>query len=117
MAGAPDAVAEVLNILLDNAAKHGNSAASVTVKAVADAVEVAVSDDGPGVAPEIRQHLFEWGARGPRSGGQGIGLNIARDLTARHGGYLRLRETVGGATFVAGFPMARRGDDEPAHLA
>lgn len=114
----PDAVAEVLNILLDNAAKHGSSDTSVTVKSVADAVEVVVSDDGPGIAPELRQHLFEWGSRGPRSRGQGIGLHIARDLTARHGGYLRLREgTVRGATFVAGFPMARRGDDEPAHLA
>jgi signal transduction histidine kinase len=118
VAGEPDAVAEVLNILLDNAAKHGCSGTSVTVKAVADAVEVAVSDDGPGIAPEVRQHLFEWGSRGPRSGGQGIGLHIARDLTVRHGGYLRVREgTVGGATFVAGFPMARRGDDEPAHFA
>jgi signal transduction histidine kinase len=116
--GEPDAVAEVLNILLDNAAKHGSSDTSVTVKSLADAVEVVVSDDGPGIAPEVRQHLFEWGSRGPRSGGQGIGLHIARDLTARHGGYLRLREnTVRGATFVAGFPMARRGDDEPAHFA
>jgi signal transduction histidine kinase len=116
--GEPDAVAEVLNILLDNAAKHGSSDTSVTVKPVADAIEVVISDDGPGIAPEVRQHLFEWGSRGPRSRGQGIGLHIARDLTARHGGYLRLREnTVHGATFVAGFPTARRGDDEQAHLA
>ncbi|WGL51776.1 HAMP domain-containing sensor histidine kinase [Nocardioides sp. BP30] len=114
----PDAVAEVLNILLDNAAKHGCSDTSVTVTSVADAIEVVVSDDGPGIEPEVRQHLFEWGARGARSRGQGIGLHIARDLTARHGGYLRLGEgTARGATFVAGFPMARRGEDEPAHLA
>ena len=119
VSGEPDAVAEVLNILLDNAAKHGSSDTSVTVESVVDAVEVVVADDGPGVAPEVRSQLFEWGARGPRSHGQGIGLNIARDLTARHGGYLRLREdsAVRGATFVAGFPLPRRGDDEPAKLA
>jgi len=118
VSGEPDAVAEVLNILLDNAVKHGSSDTSVTVKSVADAIEVVVTDDGPGVAPEVRSQLFEWGARGPRSGGQGIGLNIARDLTARHGGYLRLRDdSVRGATFVAGFPLPRRGDDEPAKLA
>ena len=118
VSGEADAVAEVLNILLDNAAKHGSSGTSVTVKSVADAVEIAVTDDGPGVAPEVRSQLFEWGARGPRSRGQGIGLNIARDLTARHGGYLRLREdSVRGATFVAGFPLPRWGDDEPAKLA
>lgn len=115
---APDAVAEVLNILLDNAAKHGSRDTSVTVTPVADAVEVVVSDDGPGIAPEVRSHLFEWGARGPRSGGQGIGLHIAHDLTARHGGYLTVRDTTArGATFVAAFPRARRGDDEPAHIA
>jgi signal transduction histidine kinase len=118
VAGEPDAVAEVLNILLDNAAKHGHSDTSVTVQMVADAIEVAVADDGPGVSPEVRSRLFEWGARGPRSSGQGIGLHIAQDLTRQHGGRLILRDdTARGATFVARFPRARRGDDEPAHLA
>lgn len=116
--GEPDQVAEVLNILLDNAAKHGHSDTSVTVAEVADAIEVAVADDGPGVSPEVRSHLFEWGARGPRSSGQGIGLHIAQDLTRRHGGHLTLRDDAArGATFVARFPRARRGDDEPAHIA
>jgi signal transduction histidine kinase len=116
--GQPDDVAEVLNILLDNAAKHGSAEASVTVEQVAGAIEILVSDTGPGVAPELRSQLFEWGARGPRSGGQGIGLNIAADLTRKQGGYLRLREgDVGGATFVVGLPAARRDGDEPAHLS
>ena len=118
-AGEPDQVAEVLNILLDNAAKHGRSDTSVTVQTVADAIEVAVADDGPGVSPEVRSHLFEWGARGPRSSGQGIGLHIAQDLTRRHGGHLTLRDDAAarGATFVARFPRARRDDDDSAHIA
>jgi signal transduction histidine kinase len=116
--GQPDDVAEVLNILLDNAAKHGSAEASVTVQEVTDAIEILVSDTGPGVAPELRSQLFEWGARGPRSHGQGIGLNIAADLTRKQGGYLRLRQgNVGGATFVVGLPVARRDGDEPAHLS
>lgn len=116
--GEQDDVAEVLNILLDNAAKHGSHDASVTVETRSDAVEIAISDGGPGVSPEVRQHLFEWGARGPDSGGQGIGLHIAQDLTKRHGGYLRLRaDSTRGATFVVGFPPARRDDDEPAYLS
>jgi signal transduction histidine kinase len=117
VAGEPDDVAEVLNILLDNAVKHGSADASVTVQSVADAVEIVVSDGGPGIAPEVLPHLFEWGRRGPRSAGQGIGLTIARDLTARHGGYLRVREgSTCGATFVAGFPAARRGGDEQINV-
>lgn len=117
--GVRDTIAEVINILLDNAAKHGRTDTSVTVNMGAEAIEVVVADDGPGIAPELRGRLFDWGARGPRSRGQGIGLNIAHDLTARQGGYLRVREDTdrGGATFVAGFPRARRGDDEPAHIA
>ena len=119
VSGEPDQVAEVLNILLDNAAKHGRSDTCVTVHTVADGIEVAVADDGPGVSPEVRTHLFEWGARGPRSSGQGIGLHIAQDLTRRHGGQLSLRDDAArGATFVARFPRAARRDgDESAHIA
>ena len=119
--GEPDEVAEVLNILLDNAAKHGAgleaAGTSVTVEDVADGIESAVADNGPGIAPEVRQRLFEWEARGPGSQGQGIGLHIAQDLTRRHGGRLTVRDAACGATFVARFPKARRGDDEAAHLA
>ena len=122
VAGHKDEIAEVLNILLDNAAKHGGAGSSagdtsVTVEDVADAIEVAVADNGPGIAPEVRQRLFEWEARGPSSRGQGIGLHIAQDLTRRHGGRLTVRDAARGATFVARFPKARRGDDEPAHLS
>ncbi|MBO0702507.1 MAG: sensor histidine kinase, partial [Candidatus Dormibacteraeota bacterium] len=68
----PDDLAEVLNILLDNAARHGDASASVQVREVPDAVEIHVSDHGPGIAPEVRERLFQWGARGPASPGQGI---------------------------------------------
>lgn len=116
-----DDVAEVLNILLDNAARHGDATASVQVQTVPEGVEILVSDNGPGIAPEVRDRLFEWGARGPASPGQGIGLHIAASLASKHGGYLRLHGSerhpsgrrVGhtGATFVVGLPIAeaRRG--------
>jgi signal transduction histidine kinase len=107
----PDAVTEVINILLDNAAKHGGTAVEVDVRRTDDRVEVAVSDSGPGIAPEVRKQLFQWGARGPDSGGQGIGLSIAAGLVERQGGYLRLRDTGRpGTTFVIGLPAAREHD-------
>lgn len=103
--GQPDAIAEVLNILLDNAAKHGNAAAEVGVRRTPDAVEIVVSDDGPGVHESVRPHLFTWEARGPRSKGQGIGLHTAHELMRRQGGYLRLLDDRrGGATFILGLP-------------
>jgi signal transduction histidine kinase len=103
----PDAVAEVLSILLDNAAKHGADTAEVSVARVAETVEVAVHDDGPGIEPSLRRTAFEWGARGSRSTGQGIGLHIAHELMQRQGGYLEIRDgRRGGATFVLGLPAA-----------
>lgn len=108
MLGRRDDVHEVLNILLDNAAKHGSGAATVTVTEVVDGVEIEVRDEGPGVAPDV--DVFVWGHRGPRSHGQGIGLCIARELMEAQGGYLRLRPSTGtgtGATFVLGLPTAK----------
>lgn len=106
--GDADDVAEVLNILLDNASRHGDGTASVEVVDDGSTVEILVTDNGPGVAPEVRDRLFQWGARGPASPGQGIGLHIASSLAARHGGYLEFRETGprGGSTFVVGLPGA-----------
>jgi signal transduction histidine kinase len=118
VSGDPDAVAEVINILLDNAAKHGGTPAEVDVRRLDDRVEIAVSDSGPGIAPEIRQQLFQWGARGPESRGQGIGLNIAASLVERQGGYLRLRDTLRqGTTFVVGLQAARDRDGAAAQPA
>ena len=116
--GDPDAVAEVINILLDNAAKHGGTSAEVDVRRLEDRVEIAVSDSGPGIAPEVRQQLFQWGSRGPDSRGQGIGLSIAASLAERQGGYLRLGEAVRqGTTFVIGLQAARDHDGAAAQPA
>lgn len=107
--GSSDAVAEVLNVLLDNAAKHGAGAVDVTVGHMSgetgQMVVIEVSDDGSGVALEVRDRIFDWGTRGPDSGGQGIGLNVARKLTERMGGSLRLAVRVR-TTFVVTLPSA-----------
>jgi signal transduction histidine kinase len=102
--GRPDDVAEVLNVLLDNAAKHGGGIdTSVEVRRVGEAVEIAVTDRGPGIPPEVRHELFAWEARGPGSSGQGIGLHIARTLIEQQGGYLMLEDSPSpGTTFVVG---------------
>lgn len=114
----PDAVTEVLNILLDNAAKHGGGHAEVAVDRCGDLVEIAVHDPGPGVAPEIRESLFQWGARGPSSRGQGIGLHIAATLAEEQGGYLRLDPSDRpGTTFVIGLHAVRERDGAAAQPA
>jgi signal transduction histidine kinase len=91
----PDAVAEILDVLLDNAALHGSpDDITVTVRPAAGGVEVVVSDAGPGVPLALREDVFDWGARRPGSPGQGIGLYAAAQRARDLGGRLCL-DTVG----------------------
>jgi signal transduction histidine kinase len=107
--GDRDDVAEVLNILLDNAAKHGGDVPShVEVTCDADEIRIAVRDEGPGVPPEARERIFDWGGRASTQPGRGIGLHVARRLVTRHGGSLTLADQdASGSAFVVRLPAAR----------
>lgn len=112
--GDSDQLTEALNVLLDNAADHGSGPVRIEVRAAGRAntsVEIAVTDHGPGIAPELRRRIFAWGVSRPGSAGQGIGLHAARDLMERQGGYLELAETGERTTFVLGIPMLGCIDD------
>lgn len=73
------------------------------------AIEISVSDSGPGVPPALQERLFT-----PffttKPGGAGLGLAIARSIGESHGGTLRYRpEGAGGACFVLRLPHAQGG--------
>ena len=104
----PDDVAEVVNILLENAAQHGRSDSTLSTRRTPEAVEIVVSDRGTGVPADLAPHIFTWGRRGAGSSGQGIGLHIAHRLMVEQGGDLRLEQAHPGegATFVASLPDA-----------
>jgi signal transduction histidine kinase len=111
--GDPDDLAEVVNILLENARRHGGSVVRIEVSASDGYVEVSCSDDGPGIADDVRPQLFHSGVRRTDSPGQGLGLSIAHRLMSECGGSLELADSVRpGATFVARLPMS-----EMAHVA
>jgi C4-dicarboxylate-specific signal transduction histidine kinase len=61
------------------------------VRSESDQVRVIVSDEGPGVPEELRPAIFERGTKGP-TGGEGIGLSVAKVLANELGGSLDLRE-------------------------
>jgi two-component system phosphate regulon sensor histidine kinase PhoR len=73
----------------------------------------AVTDTGPGIAPEHLPRLSERFYRVDRSrsretGGTGLGLAIAKHVAQRHGGELRIESQVGqGSTFMLVLPMSR----------
>jgi signal transduction histidine kinase len=89
--GRADDIAEIVHILLENAARHAPGAqASVQVETIGTQLLVRVSDNGPGVPSALAPRLFDRGVRGPESPGEGIGLNIARRLAREMGGDLML---------------------------
>ena len=115
--GRYDTLAEVLNILVDNAATHGGVERSTVEVARRDddTVEITVSDKGRGIPPEQRALIFDWGGRRTDSPGEGIGLNLARRLVVEDGGALRLADHKGpGSSFVISLPAARRPVDDLA---
>jgi len=84
---------QVLANLLDNACKYTPPGGRVRldVRADGDAALLAVSDDGPGLEPELLPRVFDSFAQGSRpidraAGGVGLGLAIVRQIVALHGG-------------------------------
>jgi signal transduction histidine kinase len=110
--GRADDIAEIVNVLLENAAVHGGPG-HVTVSVAEDvdlpSITVTVTDQGLGVAPELRGQIFDWGVRRAGSAGQGIGLHVASDVADQLGGHLELVPGPGGATFVLHLLPAPRG--------
>jgi two-component system sensor histidine kinase MprB len=85
--------------LLDNAVKW--SPAGGTVRIRLNHGTLTVDDEGPGIAPGDREHVFDRFYRSDESRsmpGSGLGLSIVRQVTERHSGNVRVDETDGGGT-------------------
>ncbi len=86
-------IAQVLNNLFANAARHASQSSTIRVAAAREGTHVAilVSDDGPGVAPELLPHLFRKHVGGGTgdTAGHGLGLAICKGLVEAHGGRIR----------------------------
>ena len=100
--------------LLDNAVKYTPTHGQVTITAAAvdGELRIAVTDSGPGIAPEHVPHLFERfyrveTARSREVGGAGLGLAIAYEITRVHGGQLSVESRLNqGASFIVSLPCA-----------
>jgi two-component system sensor histidine kinase MprB len=101
----PDAIERAIANLLDNAVKWSPPAGRIRVE-VAEGV-VAVSDEGPGIAPDDLPHVFDRFYRSPAARalpGSGLGLAIVRQIAETHGGRVSAEPLPRGVTLRLWLP-------------
>ena len=112
---------QVLTNLLDNAIKYSHSGSNIKVRALRfgdHMVAIEVEDNGPGIASEHRDKIFDRfyrvdEGRSREAGGAGLGLAIAKWGAEAHGGRLELYcPTNGGCTFRLVLPEALTTSDK-----
>jgi signal transduction histidine kinase len=118
VASAPAPLRRILANLIDNAIVHGGGTVHIRSRTDRDVVSVDVIDDGPGVAPDDLDRIFDRFYKTDRSrarGGTGLGLAIAREYARSQRGSLTVRNEPGhGACFTLQLPAAARRADELA---
>jgi len=130
-----DKVTQVLINLVSNALKYSpGGVVTITAQQDADSLCIRVQDEGPGIAPEYRERLFQrFGRIGPRASpprssgagerakptGTGLGLFLTKHLVEKHGGHIWVESEPGqGATFSFTLPLAHNvGGGSPMAMA
>ena len=108
---------QVVVNLLANARVHtpAGSHVTTTLAREGDTLIVRIHDDGPGIAPDVRDRLFERFARGDssrerRTGSTGLGMSIALAIVQSHGGSIDVDSSTAsedhGTTFTVRLPAA-----------
>ncbi|WP_053206374.1 sensor histidine kinase [Jiangella muralis] len=111
----PVRLRQALGNLVANAVQYSGTGSTVLVRVshdlASDEVVLAVRDDGPGIAPEHLEHLFDRFYRTDTSrtratGGSGLGLAITKHLVEAHDGSVKVSSMVGaGSTFTIRLPV------------
>ena len=116
-------IQQVLLNLMNNAeqamvASHGRGSLVVRTwhDAALNTVSFEVSDDGPGLAPEIRAKIFDaFFTTKPVGEGTGLGLAVAYNIVKDHGGRIRVDSEPGrGTSFVVDLPVTATAEAPPA---
>lgn len=104
----PMRLQQALGNLLENALHAANREIRLACQVTCDALEILVSDDGPGVPAPDAERLFEpFFTTKPAGQGTGLGLAVARAAIEAHGGRLVLEQPAQrGARFVIGLPRS-----------
>jgi NtrC-family two-component system sensor histidine kinase KinB len=103
----------VLLSLLANAIRYAHMQDTVHIRAqllpTGQHVQVSVQDQGPGIAPELQELIFQRFTQLPNQSGSGLGLSIAREFMTSQGGQLWVESEPGkGSTFSLTLPVLVR---------
>lgn len=110
--GDPVKLSWVLSNLISNALRYTPSGGAIDISAerVDHHLRLTVADTGPGIAPEIRERIFErftqYGSKAFESGSAGLGLAIAKDIVEAHGGRIFVDSSDRGSKFTVEIPIA-----------
>ena len=100
---------EILGALLENAVRHAEASVRVTGDAI-DGVRLRVEDDGPGMAPALREAIMARRMRQDEHVGSGLGLSIAQGVADATGGTMALHpSSLGGLCVELRWPISGRG--------
>jgi signal transduction histidine kinase len=99
---------EMLGNLVDNACKWAKSRVEIRSEAGESTTVITVDDDGPGLAPELREAVLQRGVRADEAApGSGLGLAIVADLVELYGGSVSLGSSrLGGLRATLRLPAA-----------
>jgi signal transduction histidine kinase len=107
VAADPDRLHQLLANLLDNAVRHSPSGGEIrlTAERLGDGVQLAVSDEGPGIAGADRDAVFErFTTSAAHSSGTGLGLAISRWVAQLHGGTIAVADSERGCRIQVTLP-------------
>lgn len=114
-------VLQIGRALAVNALLHtpAGSSVEITTRASGDRAVLQIADDGPGIAPEHLERIFDrfYRAEGTQAAGSGLGLAISRELAARMDGTVSVETRPGRTVFALSLPAEQAHDPVPGLAA
>ena len=106
-------IVQVIINIINNAIQYTQKGSCITLSACrkGEMAEVSIADDGPGIPPEVREHLFDLfytaeQGRADSRRGLGLGLNLCRSIISAHGGCISVSENrPKGSVFTFTLPL------------
>jgi signal transduction histidine kinase len=103
------APASLVSIVLGNLLRNALAFAEARVAVAVSGLQVRINDDGPGIEPDLLDHVFERHVRGSKSRGSGLGLYLVKHICERYGWAVTLEShedkgTVAAVDFAHGRP-------------